>query len=593
MATQREIFNNLFHTKLAGWTPLSASHHALFNEEELAVLQRSNRTFKAEGRNVVLLSYENRFATLGGLGAVIQQLPLTLSNQGEKVLLLTPLHQKNATVQKAIATGALVSRCSNRIVRICNYSCTASCYEETDASVPTYHIGIEGRFTSGDNPYGYADQDNLLFDALAFCAVVPSMLEFLGVTDRVLIHAHDWETAPIAVFSRFAVLSSVLRQVRTVLTLHNSFDIPFPDRLKVCFFGKVFPGETVLRCMLPFFHGPLTTVSTPFAHELRHDPLQRGFFADHLQELFRRNPPIGIENGMFGDPKFPFTKSETDAAAGKNYGPILGKKESWRTSFLTTLHGMNDKRVIGRLDNASLDDPSVPVFFMSGRYDLMQKGFDTVFHAFAALKPGSAHLFFTPNLHNGDDDLSFFREMAEQCSGSITIWPFKIAVKQYRTFLQGASFLLMPSLYEPFGAASEGFLHGTPVIARATGGLLSQIHPGADFTVPPLYSSLVPASVHDAGNGILYRETFPDQEAEKLWRPLLRASLWERSANPLYQSIVAAAKKALEEACSVVAEKDRYGAMIHNGLQSVREHSWDLAVEKYRRVYDSTIARGA
>lgn len=592
MTTQRDIFNTIFHTKLTSWTPLSAQHHDLFNEEELAVMERSNRTFRSEARTVVLLSSENRFATAGGLGAVVKQLPVSLAEAGESVVLLTPLHRNNPVVQKAIATGALRERCTGLTVRICNYACIVCYYEEVDAQVPTWHIGVEGRFLAGENPYGYTDPEALLLDALVFCAVVPSVLEHLGISEHVLFHAHDWECAPIAVFSRYAVISSVLKQVRTILTLHNSFDAPFPDRLKLRFFNKIFPGHTVLQSMLPFFHGPLTSVSTPFAHELRHDPLQRGFFADHLQQLFRRNPPLGIENGMFGDPKFPFTTTEIEAAQKNNHGPILTKKKKWRTAFLTELRSTDDPRIIGKLDSASLDDPTIPLFFMSGRFDLIQKGFDTVFAAFCALKPGSAQLFFTPTLHNGDDDLSFFSEVADRCRGSVVIWPFKIPVRQYRTFLQGANFLLMPSLYEPFGAASEGFLHGTPVIARATGGLLAQIHPGSEFTVPALYSSLFPPALPRNRNGILYREQFPEREAQQLWRPLLEASLQQRGANPLYRAIVAAAEGALSDACRVVADDQRYGAMILDGLLSVREHSWEIAATKYRSVYDVAVSRG-
>ena len=39
----------------------------------------------------------------------------------------------------------------------------------------------------------------------------------------------------------------------------------------------------------------------------------------------------------------------------------------------------------------------------------------------------------------------------------------------------GATFAVMPSFYEPFGAATEAYLAGTPVIARATGGLTGQV----------------------------------------------------------------------------------------------------------------------
>ena len=445
MSTLHESFNYLFQTKLDSWTPLRASLHQFFNDHEIALLDRSNRTFLSSMRTIVILSFENRFALLGGLGAVMRTFPAFLQKQGERVFLLTPLHRGCSAVKKAIDKGELVQRFTGHEVRICNYSCTVNCFEEANAVIPTYHVEITGRFLAGENPYGYVDQEDLLFDSLAFCAVAPSVVAHLGHTEHVLFHAHDWETAPIAIFARCAVISGLFQQVRTLLTLNNSFDAPFPDHLKMRFFNRLFSGCTVLQSMLPFFHGPLTTVSTPYAHELRHDPLQRGFFADHLQRQFAMNPPIGIENGMFGEPSVPFSVEEMAAARKGNYHPLLTKKRSWRTSIIDLIHREKSPHSFGTFTPDRLDDPSVPIFLMSGRLDLMQKGFDTVFHAFKRVKPGSAMLFFTPTPCNDKEDLSFFTEIADECGGNIIIWPFFISSRKYRMLLQGASYLLMPS----------------------------------------------------------------------------------------------------------------------------------------------------
>ncbi len=592
MTKQQEIFNYLFQTKLDSWTPLTSSLHLFFNEQEIALLDRSNRTFQSAQRTIVVLAFENRFASLGGLGAVVRQFPGSLRKQGEKVLLLTPLHLGCDAVKKAIASGKLARRSSGREVNVCNFSGNVSCFEEVDAPVPTWHIGVNGRFCAGDNPYGYSDPEELLFDTLAFCAVVPSVLADLGYVEHLLFHAHDWETAPIALFARCAVISAVIQQVKTVLTLHNSFDAPFPDRFKQLFFNRTFGGPTVLQCMLPFLHGPLTTVSTPFAHELRHDPLQCGVFVDHLQRLFAMNPPLGIENGMFGEPDLPFSEHELAEGRAGNHGPLCERKQEWRESFISIIHKETDQRIAGNLNSASLNDPLVPIFFMSGRLDLMQKGFDTIFHAFKRLKPGSALLFFTPALHNGDDDLSFFTEIADECSGNIMILPFRISSRRYRTFLQGASFLLMPSMYEPFGAASEGLLHGTPLIARATGGLLAQIQPGSDFVLPARYKDIFPAKPVEEKDSIFFKETFSDVEAQKMWRTLLGLPLRRRIENPLYQSIVDAACQAMLDAITIFSDQPAYGSMIWNGLQSVQRYTWEQAAGKYRAVFDAAAFRG-
>ena len=239
MTLQQELFTYLFQTKLSSWTPLSAPLHGYFNDEEIALLRRRSRRFQNNRRTVVLLSYENRYATLGGLAAVIRQFPGVLAAGGEKVLLLTPFHRNCTSVRKAVASGKLLKRFSGHTISVCNFHGAAGCYEEAGSEVPSFHIDVSGRFTAGDNPYAYKNEEDLLFDALAFCAAVPAVLERLGYTDNLLFHAHDWETAPVAIFARYSVISSILQQVTTVLTLHNLFDVYLPLHLKKLFFGKV------------------------------------------------------------------------------------------------------------------------------------------------------------------------------------------------------------------------------------------------------------------------------------------------------------------------------------------------------------------
>ena len=591
MTTRDQLFNYLFQTKVAGWTPLTARYHDYFSEEEVALIERSSRSFLAEKRTVVELFFENRFASLGGLAAVVKQLPQELRKQGERVLVLTPLHIKNRVVRKAMQTGALKECFCDLPVSVCEYSAKVSCYKEVDASLPTYHIGIKGRFRAGDNPYGYEEPEQLLLDSLSFCAVVPSVCARLGYTSHVLFHAHDWECAAIALFARYAVISSLVDQVRTVLTLHNSFDAALPERYQLQFFGKKCPVYTVLQCMLPLVHGPLTTVSTPFAHELRNDPLQSTVFTDHLQDLFRRNPPLGIENGMFVKPEKIFSDQALSNASKGDVRLLYQEKQKNRDGFFSVIKASRRKKAIGSFtDEARV--PAIPVLFMSGRYDHAQKGFDVIFNAFSRLPKGAVNLFFTPTLHNDDDDLSYFSDIAEAFAGHVVIWPFKISSKEYMQCLRGASYLVMPSFYEPFGAASEGFLNGTPLLARATGGLLAQVQPEETFVMPDQYASILPSGGHDTANGILYKEQYDGADVSEQWRALLQLPFKERMTNPIYVSMVDAAHEALEKAIQYYHDPQRYALMIFEGLHAARQFTWDKAVEKYGTVFDVASYRG-
>ena len=74
------------------------------------------------------------------------------------------------------------------------------------------------------------------------------------------------------------------------------------------------------------------------------------------------------------------------------------------------------------------------------------------------------------------------------------IYPFRMEAG-YQELMAGATYVVMPSLYEPFGAATEPYLAGTPVVARATGGLTDQV---TDIAANP-----------DRATGFLYREQIP------------------------------------------------------------------------------------
>lgn len=593
MKHQPGEYDHIFQTKIDSWVSISSKMHELFTQKEIDALKRAEFAFKMDKRVIVFLSFENHFAALGGLAAVAQHLPLWLRKTKENVIFVTPFHAKNKQMQSALKEGVLKPRFKDKIFHLCNYEGVLSCYEEPKAEIPTFFLEIKGRFSAGDNPYGYEDKNELLLDSLAFSAAVPFALKQLDMTKNLLFHAHDWETAPIAITSKLAVVSTMLEQARTVLTLHNSFDSGILPKHKTLFFGKNFHGDTILQCTLPLLNGPLTTVSTPFAHELRHDPLQKGIFTDHLQHVFSINPPVGIENGMFGEPTLPFTIKAVEEAENGNLVSLVVQKDAYRQRFIDELKAMNDPRVRGTV-KFTAKTAKAPVFFMSGRLDFMQKGFDVIFHAFRKLPRGKAKLFFCPSSRNDDNGLEFFEKMVSECKGDIMMVPYRITREQYNVFLQGATFLLMPSLYEPFGAATEGLMQGTPVIARGTGGLWIQVNPSIGLYIPSLYGNILCLENRmDRPTGILYREDYPDSIAEKNWRELLNLPPDERIKNPLYTAMVDSASNALEMAIDVYSNTDMYAEMILNGIKSVHQFTWERAVKKYQKVYDTVCYRGA
>jgi len=580
-------YDHIFRIKLSSWMLYRAGYHEFFGQRELDCLQHSDRIFDASSRTVVLLAFENQYASLGGLSVVTKYLPAFLKESGEKTIFMTPYHANNAAIRRAAKAKKFEPRCS------VPFECggetrTVTCFEDVKASVPSYYLHVDNRFVAELDPYHYADPTNLLLDSLAFCAAVPHACAGLGLTNSVLFHGHDWETAAVSINSKLAVTKGVLRSAKTLLTLHNSYDSPLPKSIMRQFFGRFSSAQTVLQATIPFLSGPLTTVSTPFAHELRNDPLQRGHFTNHLLGVFSRNPPIGIENGIFGE-KDPVLMRA--ASSSKPLASVAALKATWRNELCDILPSYHDERIVGSLKLAK-KDKKVPVFFVSGRLDSMQKGFDTVFRAFSRLRRGSAKLLFSPNVGAGPEnaDLDFFTSAVKKLGKNAAMWPFRIPQQTYNAIVKGSSFLIMPSLYEPFGAATEGTLCGTPVVARATGGLWVQVSPVNDVFVPPFYGTLLShISRHQdnyAPTGILYREQYPLSLAEDNWEKLFRLPLESRNKSGLYESIVDALYKGMEQAIAIFHDEKQYCGLIVNGLNSLGEFDWKYAVAKYREVYD-------
>jgi glycogen synthase len=588
-------FDYVFQTKLSSWTIFRKGFETWFSPREIGLLSQADRSFDAASRTVVLLVFENEYASLGGLSVVTKYLPSYLKKAGEQVVFLTPFHQNHKAVKEACDRGRFSLLFSYRI-EFGDEVRNGACLKDIFAGIPTYHIQIDGQFTAEEHPYSYSDQTNLLRDSLFFCMAVPLVLHKLGITDHVLLHAHDWETAAVALTSKTAVVKNILKSAKTVLTLHNSYDMELPRQTMVRFFSRIAPAGTVCEAFIPLCDGPLTAVSTPFAHELRLDPLQRGVFTGHLQSVFSQNPPIGIENGVFGERKPVMGPSILSKGQHEKYKAVLAMKKTWFKEMRSCLGRAPDSRTVGSLDLAGYENRP-PVFFLSGRFDVMQKGFDTLFAAFQRLPRGSAKLLFCPSMGENHgagsvsaSQLDGFIEVAHASNGDIAIWPFRIPPHDYNVLLRGADFLVMPSLYEPFGSATEGYCAGTPVVARATGGLWLQVDPVAPLQVPGFYHGLLDdlrSPDVKGATGILYREEFPETLCAPEWRRLFHLPPRERVQSPLFEAVVEAAYGALAGAVELFHRPQAYASLIVNGILSLSQFDWDESVAKYRKVYDA------
>ena len=587
--------DHIFQTKLHSWTPIRSGRQSFFSPREISILDQSERAFDSAGRIVVFVVFENSYAALGGLAAIAKCLPKFMKEAGENTVFISPFHGNNKNIQQAYQDGNFVTIFEDMGFSCGNFSSKVTCLQDITADVPSYFCALNNCFIPAENPYDYSDPAMLCLDSLAFCAALPAVLGKLGLKKNLLIHAHDWEASAVALTSKKGVISGQLANAKTVLTLHNSYDAHLPGSLMSRFFGMTVSTDTFLQTFIPLLNGPLTTVSTPFAHELRFDPLQTGIFTRHLQRSFSQNPPIGVENGVFGGQRAPFSASALARSEKQDFSLLLQEKGRLRKGFIARMQSCRDEHVLGGVEFPE-NDEGVPVFFMTGRLDLMQKGFDAMLLAFQRLKRGSAKLFFGLNIGSKSEEFSsngplvgFLNEAVLQCRGDLVVWPFRIPARDYALMLKGASYLLMPSFYEPFGAATEGMISGTPVVARATGGLWIQVEACNEVYVPPFYGDLFKhKGTKQCATGILFREQYPEQISEKEWSNILKQPLRERAASALYEAIVESAYRALENAAGIFVDPSRYGPLIANGIKSISDFSWAGSVEKYRKVYDRT-----
>jgi glycogen synthase len=554
-------------------------------------------------RTVVFVTFENEFAPLGGLAAVMRELPrrMAQAEQG-RCFTVTPFFRD-------------ITRCRPKLfaeIRSAGHTFGIRFGDRRHEVEIFQHLDKDGFRTflldSADffnapcdcgnppapeapcNPYlNPSDPGQLLQDALFFCAAVPKALVELGKTNHLVLSLQDWEAACVALTVREEPRIS---SAASILTLHNPYDKPLSDADLGQISERRLMGPTVLTKVIPLLDGPLCTVSENFAAELVSDPLHTAVYAPHLQDLFKKRGIVGVNNGLFS--QLDFTPDAIDAAAGGDFNHILAEKQRRRESLVEVLQEYTPREAWGSLGFSGFDGP---IFLMFGRDDPRQKGYDVAAAAIRRIPKGKARYVFTPIPGDeGLDGLGFLRKLAHDRPGEVKVFPFRMA-QGYKELQRGCSFIVMCSLYEPFGGATEGYAVGTPVVARATGGLVQQVAPvtsgGVSVSVRRLAEQFHPRNAPPSG--FLFREPdLPDADVEAGWRTIVDCAYWptgdrvaDRVGTPLFDAMVEEATRAFLNAIELYANDETgYARMITNGFGMLDLFPWDRAVRGYQRIYD-------
>ncbi len=570
-----------------------------------------------EGRTIVFVTFETRFALSGGLGAVMKVLPNQMATH-ERCCVLAPYFSRISQPLPILTTFSLPLRGKQRKVEVRQVA--------DPSGFDTYLLSSDGFFTAPTDPYvnphdpdepmdPYVNPvipEKLVEDALFLCAAVPNAMVALSrkgllpLRDLVF-HLQDWETACAAqAIRRHPSIGSAA----CILTLHNPYDrylglidSPVVADL-VSYLGLAY--DNVLAQMIPLTDGALSTVSQNFADELTSAPLHSRVFARHLQYLFVSKGVIGIDNGLFGELRFPFSEEAHRQAKQGRFERIQQEKWERRQKLGQVLEVYQHQ--LPQADQSSrqawgadltLSDPHIPVFLILGRDDPRQKGYDVVAEAIRRIPAGKARYIFTPM--PGDEGflgLAFLKQLALDRPGEVKVFPFRLDPVPFQALKEGSSFMVMSSLYEPFGAATEAYLAGMPVVARATGGLVQQAvpYPSAALSKQGRQLAEVFHERDREPTGFLFREpVVPDPVHD--WQRIVDCAYWQQSTKgdriedrkglPLFDAMVQRAAWALQDAIDLYTENQAaYAQMIYHGYQLLESFSWDRAVQEYRRLYD-------
>jgi glycogen synthase len=526
---------------------------------------------------IVFVSFENEFAPVGGLAAVMKFLPPEVARLHDTIL-LTPCFQNIIQTRRALESGQIVGTgLVGRVLhggRFHDIQVMKAALPGQPDGYRMYLVKSDTFFLGGEDPYiDTWRYDSLFNDSCFLCKSVPVVLDLLkdDVQAPFMVGLQDWETALVADSMQY------LPESRLFLTLHNIYDTELRGDPS---------GRTVLQYTIQMMQG-LSTVSEQYAVELTTDVLQRDCLAAKLQGLLADKGITGINNGNFvalnlGEDQL------TD-------GGIMAIKQEARASFSEILL---EQQAIeptwgNKIDIASDDRP---VFLVFGRDDPKQKGFDVAAAAVYRLLQRSgkevAYFIFAPipGAH-GLDGIAYLEDLCAEFGDNVMVFAARLSAG-YQELQKAASYIIMPSYYEPWGAANEGYASGVPVIARATGGLIQQVCPVNASNLPPEIAAACRRYHGEAlakPTGFLYREHSSTETADN-WRYILGIDFSKRrpieepvnKLNPVFWSMVDELVTVLKRAIAYYnTNKVGYSTLVINGVELFKEFSWEKSAKAY------------
>ncbi|WP_406843648.1 glycogen synthase [Flavobacterium soyae] len=457
-------------------------------------------------------------AKVGGLADVVGALPKYQENAGHDVRVVVPAYDtkfRNENNFDCVHWGT---------VKLGNFNFPFSVLKESTDKLgyELYLIEINELFNR-PNVYGYED------DIERFLSFQIAVLDWIIARNKIpnIINCHDHHTGLIPFLLQFAYKYGTLKDVKTVITIHNGlyqgwfgFDklyyLPEFDLKHVGFLewsNSINSLAVGVKCA-----NTVTTVSPSYLNEINYN-------ANGLESLFQsvRNKSKGILNGIDIEVWNPIK----DQMIAENYSIEnfeIGKQK-------------NKEKLCDQFDL----DPSKPLFSFIGRL-FEEKGGDLLPQASALALSEHFEEINILILGSGNAEIeSQLTQLRNDYKGNYNVF---IGYNEELAHLiyAGSDYILMPSRVEPCGLNQMyAMRYGTIPIVRRTGGLRDTV---IDFG--------------DEGNGICHDQA---------------------SVGDICYSINRAVK--------LYDDKINFKTVLRRGMAA--DHSWESVCQEYIEIYNLII----
>jgi starch synthase len=462
------------------------------------------------------------FAMTGGLGDVIESLPLAIRKKKVDARVIIPKY------------GNIPAEYKKEMVHLKSFTVPVGWREQfcglevLEYKGVTYYFLDNEMYFKRDGIYGYFDEaERFSF----FCRGVLESLPYMEDFVPDVLHCNDWQAGLIPLFLKeFYRDNPLYQKIRTVFTIHNLkyqgvFPIEVDDILGLNwsdknYEGLEFYGKVNYMKAGIVYADRVTTVSETYAQEIKD-----AYYGENLDGILRKyeDKLEGIVNGIDYNKYNP----ETDPHIYVNYRTALAKK------------GQNKAKL---QEDLNLPIQKVPLLAMVSRLT-RQKGLDLLTYILDELMSMDVQLII---LGMGEPGYEYaLRRAAERHSAKMrTFFMFNEAMA--RKIYAASDLYLMPSLFEPCGLSHLIALrYGTLPVVRETGGLKDTVLSYNEYTGEGNGFSFGNINAHDFMNTIKRALDFYNNQPA-VWNNIVKNAFkanysWTNSAQKyvdLYEKVI-------------------------------------------------------